>query len=185
MLSTRRKGNSRRRALPSLSPLLLLFFASQATADLEPRQTASASGSMSASAPSSSSSGTSSSGGSSSSDDITIKITNNCGDTIWPAFATQSGTGPSTGGYELTPGSSQSSTVSHDWQGRIWGRTECSFNSDGTRASNLNGNNGGGQACGTGDCNGVLSCVVTVCLLTFLESFLTGSGEHACDSCRI
>jgi hypothetical protein len=90
-------------------------------------------------------------------------ITNNCGETIWPGVGTQAGTGPGTGGFALTPGNSSSLTVSADWQGRVWGRTNCSFNVAGTGASNLNGNNGGGAACGTGDCGGVLDCVNTVC----------------------
>lgn len=94
---------------------------------------------------------------------VPLKITNNCPETIWPALASQTGTGPGTGGFEQKPGTSQSLVVSGDWQGRIWGRTNCSFNADGSGASNLNGNNGGGQACQTGDCNGVLSCVVTAC----------------------
>jgi hypothetical protein len=94
---------------------------------------------------------------------IPLKITNNCPDTIWPAVASHAGTGPGTGGFQLTPGTSQSLLVSADWQGRVWGRTNCSFNADGSGASNLNGNNGGGRACQTGDCNGVLSCIVTVC----------------------
>lgn len=97
---------------------------------------------------------------------IPLKITNNCAETIWPGLASQAGTGPDSGGFELKPGSSKSLAVGSDWQGRVWGRTNCSFNADGSGASNLNGNNGGGQACQTGDCNGVLSCVVTVCFLS-------------------
>lgn len=93
---------------------------------------------------------------------IPIKVTNNCQETIWPAFASQAGTGPATNGFELDTGKSKSLSVGADWQGRIWGRTNCSFNAEGTGASNLNGNNGAGAACGTGDCNGVLNCVVTV-----------------------
>ncbi|RDW80188.1 osmotin [Coleophoma cylindrospora] len=92
---------------------------------------------------------------------IPLVISNNCGDTIWPALASQAGTGPGTGGFALSSGDSKSMTVSSDWQGRVWGRTNCSFNVGGTGPSNLNGNNGNGQACDTGDCNGVLSCVVT------------------------
>lgn len=101
---------------------------------------------------------------------IPLKITNNCAETIWPAIASQTGTGPDTGGFELKPGTSKDLKVGGDWQGRVWGRTNCSFNADGSGASNLNGNNGGGQACQTGDCNGVLSCVVTVCF--FLQQSL-------------
>lgn len=94
---------------------------------------------------------------------IPLVISNNCGENIWPGIGTQAGTGAGTGGFELASGSSKSLTVSPDWQGRIWGRTNCSFNVAGTGASNLNGNNGGGAACTTGDCGGVLSCVLTVC----------------------
>ena len=59
--------------------------------------------------------------------------------------------------------------MSDNWQGRVWGRTNCSFNEDGTRSAN-----GQPAACGTGDCFGVLNCVTTVCI--------TGSLEccHAC-----
>lgn len=88
-----------------------------------------------------------------------LVINNNCPDTIWPAIGTQAGTGPGIGGFELAPGNTMSLTVSQDWQGRVWGRTNCSFNAAGTGASNLNGNNGAGAACFTGDCGGMLNCV--------------------------
>lgn len=113
--------------------------------------------------------------------DIPLKITNNCAETIWPGIASQTGTGPDTGGFELKTGISKSLAVGGDWQGRVWGRTNCSFNADGSGASNLNGNNGGGQACQTGDCNGVLSCVVTGNTpVTLAEFFLAGGsdGKH-------
>jgi hypothetical protein len=50
--------------------------------------------------------------------------------------------------------------VSPDWQGRIWGRTNCSFNVGGSGPSQLNGVNGNGAECATG----VLDCVNTVSL---------------------
>lgn len=93
---------------------------------------------------------------------IPLKITNKCTETIWPGLASQQGTGPGTGGFELESGSSKDLKVGDDWQGRVWGRTNCSFNDDGSGPSNKAGSNGGGQACKTGDCNGVLDCVVTV-----------------------
>jgi hypothetical protein len=93
---------------------------------------------------------------------VPLVISNQCDSTIWPGIGTQAGTGAGTGGFELASGSSMSLMVSTDWQGRVWGRTNCSFNAAGTGASNLNGNNGGGAACTTGDCGGVLSCVITV-----------------------
>ncbi|KAG4434773.1 hypothetical protein IFR05_009734 [Cadophora sp. M221] len=92
---------------------------------------------------------------------VPLKISNNCEQTIWPGIGTQAGTGAGTGGFELASGDVKELTVSADWQGRVWGRTNCSFNELGTGASNLNGNNGGGAACTTGDCAGVLSCVLT------------------------
>lgn len=91
----------------------------------------------------------------SSSADTPLVITNNCATDIWPGIITQAGTGPSSQGFHLSPGDDMSQTVSENWQGRIWGRTNCTFNSQGT-------GNGGGTACGTGDCNGALSCSVTV-----------------------
>lgn len=96
-------------------------------------------------------------------DSVPLKISNQCGETIWPGIGTQAGTGAGTGGFELASGDSKDFMVSGDWQGRVWGRTNCSFNAGGTGASNLNGNNGGGAACITGDCGGVLDCVLTVC----------------------
>lgn len=98
---------------------------------------------------------------------VPLVIQNLCPETIWPGIGTQAGTGAGTGGFELPSGSSKSFTVSADWQGRVWGRTNCSFNADGSGASNKNGNNGGGAACTTGDCGGVLDCVMTVS--TFLN----------------
>lgn len=95
-------------------------------------------------------------------DSVPLVISNLCEATIWPGIGTQAGTGAGTGGFELAAGDSKILTVSGDWQGRVWGRTNCSFNAAGTGASNLNGNNGGGAACTTGDCGGVLSCVLTV-----------------------
>jgi len=90
-------------------------------------------------------------------DSVPLIVTNNCPETIWPGIGTQAGTGPKLQGFELAAGASINQTVSGDWQGRLWGRTNCSFNAAGTGASNLNGNNGAGAACSTGDCGGVLS----------------------------
>ncbi|KAK2628112.1 hypothetical protein QTJ16_002758 [Diplocarpon rosae] len=95
-------------------------------------------------------------------DSVPLKVSNYCDQTIWPGIGTQAGTGAGTGGFELASGDVKELTVSGDWQGRVWGRTNCSFNELGTGASNLNGNNGAGAACTTGDCGGVLSCVLTV-----------------------
>lgn len=88
----------------------------------------------------------------------TFSIVNRCAEIIYPGIATQSGTPPLRSGFDLYPGGEVNISVSADWQGRIWGRTNCSFNSDGTGPSTFGGVNGYGRSCSTGDCNGVLSC---------------------------
>ena len=88
---------------------------------------------------------------------VQLVISNQCKEPLWPAMETQAGTGSGTGGFFLAPGTSRSLTVSGDWQGRVWGRTNCSFNAAGTAATS-----GGGAACTTGDCNGKLSCAGSV-----------------------
>ncbi|KAK1056833.1 hypothetical protein LTR33_013798 [Friedmanniomyces endolithicus] len=59
-----------------------------------------------------------------------------------------SGTGPSTTGYAAQPNTNLTVYVSSDWQGRVWGRTNCTFSSSG----------GGGSSCTTGDCGGLQAC---------------------------
>ena len=86
-----------------------------------------------------------------------------CSETIYPGIVTQAGTPPSSGGFQLQTGQQMNLTVGADWQGRVWGRTNCSFNSQGTGPANAGGNNGGGSACGTGDCGGIVNCKATVC----------------------
>ncbi|KAK1758710.1 thaumatin family-domain-containing protein [Echria macrotheca] len=102
---------------------------------------------------------------------IPLIITNNCPNTIWPGIGTQNGIGPGTGGFALEAGGTQKMYVSADWQGRIWGRTNCSFNEDGSGPSNLNGVNGNGAACRTGDCFGKLSCEFSGQVPTTLAEF--------------
>ena len=82
---------------------------------------------------------------------VPMHITNRCDGTMWPGIATQSGTGPGTGGFEMEAGNTTKLWVSSDWQGRIWGRTNCTV--DGTSAS-----------CETGDCLGDLDCEFSVSL---------------------
>jgi len=89
---------------------------------------------------------------------IPLVVTNNCDETIWPGLATQNGLGPTVGGFELAPGKSKKLYVSADWQGRVWGRTNCSFNDDGSGPRVKGGLDGNGKACLTGDCNGRVDC---------------------------
>lgn len=91
-----------------------------------------------------------------------LAIKNWCPETIFPGIATQAGTPPEIQGFELKSGEGRNLTVSADWQGRVWGRTNCSFNSDGTGPASGTF----GRACKTGDCYGVVDCKVTVgCIL--------------------
>lgn len=91
-----------------------------------------------------------------------LTITNQCKEIIYPGIATQAGKAPSVQGFMLSTGETKDLTVGADWQGRVWGRTNCSFNTDGSGPGNAAGYNGGGSACYTGDCNGVVNCAVTV-----------------------
>lgn len=83
---------------------------------------------------------------------VPLIINNKCSETIWPGVLTQNGDGPPVKGFELAAGSSKTFTVSENWQGRVWGRTNCSF--DGGRQSS--------RPCGTGDCGTSLNCIGTV-----------------------
>ena len=80
---------------------------------------------------------------------VSLVITNNCDTTIWPGLATQAGTGPGTGGFGLEPGKNRTLWVSPNWQGRVWGRTNCTVN-------------GNSCACTTGDCFSKLDCEFSV-----------------------
>ncbi|GAA5948646.1 hypothetical protein JCM3765_004955 [Sporobolomyces pararoseus] len=70
----------------------------------------------------------------SASPDRTFTILNNCDFTLWPAI-TNYGTDKQqyTGvrGWEAEPGSSKELKVPSPWNGRIWARRDCQFDSDG------------------------------------------------------
>jgi len=93
---------------------------------------------------------------------VPLVVSNQCKETIYAGVATQAGTSPGTNGFRLGAGETRNMTVGHNWQGRVWPRTNCSFNAAGTGPSNTGGNNGGGAACSTGDCFGVVECQVAV-----------------------
>ncbi|KAL1842775.1 hypothetical protein VTJ49DRAFT_4260 [Mycothermus thermophilus] len=110
---------------------------------------------------------------------VQLKVSNACGESIWPGILTQSGISPGTSGFELTPGASKVMFVSDNWAGRIWGRTNCSFNEDGTGPSTSAGVNGYGAACLTGDCGGRLDCQLAGQVPTTLAEFnLRGGANH-------
>lgn len=82
---------------------------------------------------------------------IPLIVTNNCGETLWPGIRTQHGDPPDSHGFELGPGETKIQTVGPTWQGRIWGRTNCSTGGD-------------TATCLTGDCFGKLDCEYGVSL---------------------
>ncbi|KAF2143421.1 uncharacterized protein K452DRAFT_247970 [Aplosporella prunicola CBS 121167] len=98
-------------------------------------------------------------------------VSNWCSDTIWPGFLTQSGFGPVSSGFALQSGESRNQTVSEDWQGRIWGRTNCTFDDNG------NASEDGPTACGSGDCNAKLECVVSGNNPVTLAEFTLDAGD--------
>ena len=91
---------------------------------------------------------------------LVIRMTNKCAEDIHPAVLTQAGAGPDTSGFLLTSGDSRDLTVSADWQGRVWGRTNCTFDADGKPKSGQ-----GERVCSTGDCGQFLECQGAVSLL--------------------
>lgn len=86
--------------------------------------------------------------------DLPLIISSSCAETIYPAILTQSGTGPEKSGFKLDPGDSVDQTVSADWRGRVWGRTNCTFNPDGSVPQSGQG----GAACSSGDCGAFMEC---------------------------
>ncbi|QDS77702.1 hypothetical protein FKW77_003879 [Venturia effusa] len=105
--------------------------------------------------------------------DTPLTIINQCPEDIWPAIGTQHGAGPSTNGFKLAPGEQNNLTVSSDWQGRVWGRTNCSFNDAGTGPAS----GAVGKACGSGDCNGELNCRVGGDVPVSLAEFTLDAGD--------
>ena len=83
---------------------------------------------------------------------VELVVTNNCTDTIYPAITTQYGDAPEMNGFQLDPGNSVTLHVPPNWQGRVWGRTNCSFPNPSAPA----------RACSTGDCGGVVNCTLAV-----------------------
>lgn len=86
--------------------------------------------------------------------DLPLVVTSYCAETIYPAILTQSGIGPERSGFRLEPGDSLPQSVSADWKGRVWGRTNCTFNLDGS----LPRSGQGGAACQSGDCGAFVEC---------------------------
>lgn len=110
---------------------------------------------------------------------LPLQVVNYCQEDVYPGIQTQAGTGPQDSGFLLRPGDSHNQTVSADWQGRVWARTNCSFNAAGTAPAN----NAPGKACMTGDCGGTVACKGTVS-----KSFPIGlplSFRPGRDSCFI
>ncbi|KAI5464082.1 thaumatin family-domain-containing protein [Mariannaea sp. PMI_226] len=94
---------------------------------------------------------------------IPLIVTNKCDTTIWPGIATQHGEGPEVGGFELRTGKSRRLWVSPDWQGRVWGRTNCTVK-------------GTSCACKTGDCFGKLNCEFSGATPATLAEFNLAGG---------
>ena len=72
-------------------------------------------------------------------------LVNNCEDTIWPGIITK-GDNYHGEGFTLKPGQTTFYNASVGWSGRIWGRTGCNFDKNGT------------GKCQTGSCGTSLNC---------------------------
>lgn len=77
----------------------------------------------------------------------TFTISNYCSQTIWPGTLAGAGTPAlSSTGFMLQPGQTARLQATPGWSGRMWARTGCQFDQDGT------------GICQTGDCGGRLEC---------------------------
>lgn len=79
----------------------------------------------------------------------TIKLRSNCGFPVWPAIAswnTHNTDTPHSIPTMLNAGESSSITLDSSWSGSIWGRLQCTFDSNGI------------GLCESGDCGGTFSC---------------------------
>ncbi|KAL1338048.1 hypothetical protein HN51_032735 [Arachis hypogaea] len=77
----------------------------------------------------------------------TFYVHNKCPFPIWPATAPNNGQPIiADGGFYLAPNQTQKIIAPLTWNGRIWARTGCNFNSNWK------------PACQTGDCDGRLAC---------------------------
>ncbi len=77
----------------------------------------------------------------------TITLTNTTQQTVWAVSTGSPGFTPPDGGeWVLAPGQTTTLTYPSVWNGRIWGRTGCSFNSAGQ------------GSCETGDCGSGITC---------------------------
>ena len=108
---------------------------------------------------------------------VPLTVTNRCGDDIYPGIQTQGGTAPPSSGFLLKPGASRSQMVGADWNGRVWARTNCSFNAKGTASAH-----GAGPACDTGDCGGTVACPSTVSTRSDLYS---SCDTHSASANRV
>ncbi|XP_071931205.1 pathogenesis-related thaumatin-like protein 3.5 isoform X2 [Coffea arabica] len=79
-----------------------------------------------------------------------LTIINGCNETIWPGITPNDNSAPDTnisgGGFQLKPDQSVVFSAPPGWNGRIWGRTGCDFDKEGS------------GKCETGDCGSTLKC---------------------------
>lgn len=95
-----------------------------------------------------------------SADAITISITNNCKEPVWPAALPG-------GGRRLDPGQTWPLEVPADTaHARIWARTGCSFDGSGR------------GSCETGDCGGALDCTVSGRPPATLAEYTLGNPDY-------
>jgi len=78
-----------------------------------------------------------------------IKITNNCPEGLYPAIIGSGGIPLSQTGFYLASNDARTVSVPSSWVGRVWARTNCTFD-----------RNGRGY-CSTGDCDKKLMCGAT------------------------
>jgi Thaumatin family len=79
-------------------------------------------------------------------DERTVTFVNDTSQTVWPAAQADPSQPLAETGWVVAPGQSVTITMPDHWNGRLWGRTGCSFDASGT------------GHCVTGDCAGRFQC---------------------------
>ena len=86
---------------------------------------------------------------------------NQCKETIWPAVITKGGNFHGED-FTLESGQTASYNASEGWSGRIWGRTGCNFDKNGT------------GTCQTGSCDTTINCTSPGSLPVSIAEFTLG-----------
>jgi len=98
----------------------------------------------------------------------TFTVKNNCSQTVWVGAFSSNQPQPNSGGWALAAGASSSVAIANGWNGRFWGRRNCTFDASGA------------GMCETGDCGRGLLCngATGIAGTSLAEFTLNGGGAQ-------